>query len=152
MINVLVVDDDEDDAALFQRQLEMKSRRRMMVTLAHNLVSGLKIAFSLKPAIILTDLKMPDANGLDAVRAFVAKLPNIPVICLTDNDSDSIGLEAVRAGAENSIVKSQIQGNFDILRREIIFAIERHRRHMSDGEGWRNAAMAADVLHDILNH
>lgn len=111
MINVLVVDDDRGTTPLFsKRQLEMKSRRRMMVTLAHNLVSGLKIALSLKPAIILTDLKMPDANGLDAVRAFVAKLPNIPVICLTDNDSDSIGLEAVRAGAENSIVKSRSRG------------------------------------------
>lgn len=150
MIHILLVDDDHNDAELFKRGIEMKSRRRMAVTVARSLTEGIKAAQNMNPAIIVTDIKMPDAQGLDAVRTFIHRFEHIPLICLTGNESDSVGLEAIRLGAQNSLMKSIINGDMRALTREIIFAIERHRHRLHNGDSWRHAVEVAEVFHDVI--
>jgi DNA-binding NarL/FixJ family response regulator len=58
-----------------------------------------------RPAVVLTDLRMPGAGGLAAIRRITAELPGIRVVVLTTYDSDGDILPAVEAGAAGYLLK-----------------------------------------------
>jgi two-component system cell cycle response regulator len=75
------------------------------------------------PDAAIVDLALPDAAGLDAVRALEPQLAELPVIVLTDDPA--LAAEAVRAGSQDYLVKSRTTA--DVLVRSIRYSIERHR-------------------------
>lgn len=87
---------------------------------------GIQRLIEEKIDIILLDLSLPDVVGLDAVRKVHASAPNIPLIALVDSDDEIQGLNVVRAGAQDVLVKGKIAPQ--LLIRSIRFALERHRR------------------------
>lgn len=78
-----------------------------------------------RPDCVLLDLVLPDADGLDAVRAMLAVAPTVPIVVLSSHDDDAIAAEAVRRGAQDYLVKGTVTAVG--LSRSIRFAIERHR-------------------------
>lgn len=58
------------------------------------------------PDLVLTDLVMPEPNGLQLVRSLHAVHPTLPVILMTSQGSEEIAMEALRAGAASYIPKS----------------------------------------------
>ena len=58
--------------------------------------------------MILTDLVMPDMEGLELVRRVRAEHPQIPVILVTAYGSEDVAMQALRAGAANYIPKKQL--------------------------------------------
>jgi DNA-binding NarL/FixJ family response regulator len=58
-----------------------------------------------RPAVVLTDLRMPGSGGLAAIRRITAELPGIRVVVLTTYDSDADILPAVEAGAAGYLLK-----------------------------------------------
>ncbi len=74
---------------------------------------------------VLLDLKLPDANGLDAVSRLCGEFPTVPVLVLTALDDESLGVAAVQTGAQDYLVKGQVEEQ--LLPRSIRYAIERKR-------------------------
>jgi DNA-binding NarL/FixJ family response regulator len=58
-----------------------------------------------QPDCILLDLTLPDASGIEAVEAIVAMVPEVPVIVVSSHDDPQIALDAVRAGAQEFMLK-----------------------------------------------
>jgi DNA-binding NarL/FixJ family response regulator len=58
-----------------------------------------------RPAVVLTDLRMPGSGGLAAIRRITAELPGVRVVVLTTYDSDADILPAVEAGAAGYLLK-----------------------------------------------
>ena len=58
-----------------------------------------------QPDCILLDLTLPDASGIEAVEAIVAVAPDVPVIVVSSHDDPQIALDAVRAGAQEFMLK-----------------------------------------------
>jgi DNA-binding NarL/FixJ family response regulator len=58
-----------------------------------------------RPAVVLTDLRMPGMGGLAAIRQLTAELPGVRVVVLTTYDSDGDILPAVEAGAAGYLLK-----------------------------------------------
>jgi len=56
---------------------------------------------------VLLDLNLPDSMGLSTVEQVHACNPNVPVVVLTGEDADELALQAVQAGAEDYICKSE---------------------------------------------
>jgi diguanylate cyclase (GGDEF)-like protein/PAS domain S-box-containing protein len=75
---------------------------------------------------VLLDLSLPDAEGLEAVGAVRDAGPGIPIVVLSGHDDDELAVAAIRAGAQDYLVKGQERPPARFLR-AIRFAIERHR-------------------------
>jgi PAS domain S-box-containing protein len=95
--------------------------------------------------LILLDLHLSDSQGLDTLRRCVEVRPDTPVIVLTGLESESIGINAVRSGAQDYLVKDDI--NPTLLSRAMNYAVERvrlssHLRQARDERHVLDAAIA----------
>jgi signal transduction histidine kinase len=75
--------------------------------------------------IILLDMGLPDGHGLETVRRAHAAAPCVPVIVLTGLDDEALAGEAMTQGAQDYLIKGQIESR--ALPRALRHAIERHR-------------------------
>ncbi len=66
----------------------------------------------LRPDLVLMDLSMPGMNGLAALRAIRAGMPDVQVVMLTVSDADSDLFEAIQSGARGYLLKSLNAGEF----------------------------------------
>ena len=105
-IVVLVVDDSPIDRALAQRVLERQLRA--VVHVADNGAAALESIEEAAPDVILTDLQMPEVDGLGLVEAIRRDHPFIPTILMTAHGSEEIAFAALRAGAASYVNKRNL--------------------------------------------
>jgi sigma-B regulation protein RsbU (phosphoserine phosphatase) len=75
--------------------------------------------------LALIDLSLPDGAGLANIERAQAEAPRLPIIVLGHVDDEDVAIESAHVGAEDYLVKSQL--NPQLLGRAILYAIERHR-------------------------
>jgi two-component system cell cycle sensor histidine kinase/response regulator CckA len=125
-INVLLIEDDPDDAMLIQRYLSNAPKVRCEVTHVDRLGKGLECLQGGGFDVVLLDLGLPDAStGLDTFEKTHAQAPQVPIIVLTGHDDDEFAIEAVQKGAQDYLVKGQVTGV--LLGRSIRYAIGRQK-------------------------
>jgi signal transduction histidine kinase len=73
--------------------------------------------------IILLDLSLPDAQGLEAVTRLRAAAPAVPIVIRSGNTDEALAIAGVRAGAQDYLMKGRVDG--DLLVRAVRYAIER---------------------------
>ena len=132
-LSVLVVEDNPGDAVLVREALADAGARagtpdRFGVARAATLAEGLAHLAEHPVDVVLLDLTLPDSTGLATLRAVRAAAPDTPIIALTGLDDEALALEAVRAGAQDYLVKGQADGV--LLVRAITYAIERKRAEL----------------------
>src|SRR5664280_2579429 len=74
---------------------------------------------------IMTDLRLPDSDGINTFLDIHAKTSRIPIIILTALNDEKIGIDAVKKGAQDYLVKGQVDGR--LLKRSIQYSIERKK-------------------------
>lgn len=125
-ITVWLVEDNPGDARLIQEYLREVPTGGTIelrhLTSMHELASSDPLAGC---DLILLDLHLSDSEGLDTLRSCVEFRPGTPVIVLTGLESESIGINAVRSGAQDYLVKDDI--NPTVLSRAMTYAVERDR-------------------------
>jgi len=75
--------------------------------------------------VVLLDMGLPDEHGLDTLRRAKMVAPDVPVIVLTGLEDETLAAEAMKEGAEDYLIKGQIENR--ALPRALRHAIERHR-------------------------
>ncbi len=124
-IKVLFVEDNPGDTRLISEML--KEVNASLFWLMH--AKSLKEAFNQLEAehfdIILSDLGLSDSCGLDTFVRLHDRVPKLPIIVMTGLDDEVTGIKAVREGAQDYLVKGQVDGN--LLMRSLRYAIERKR-------------------------
>ena len=60
------------------------------------------------PGLVLLDLSLPDSHGLETFAKVYAHSPKVPIIVLTGNDDQTVALSAVKAGAQDYLVKGKL--------------------------------------------
>lgn len=124
-LNILLIEDDIAEARLIQEIL--KNFHSNQFCLTH--VKRIQVAFNrLKQEqfdLILLDLTLPDSQGLASVELLVQNFAYLPIIVLTNTNDNQLAVEAVRQGAQDYLVKRNI--NVDVLVRSIQYAIERQK-------------------------
>jgi serine phosphatase RsbU (regulator of sigma subunit) len=121
-VPVLLVEDDDGDALLVEELLrEVEAavvvQRARSLTQAKNLVSD--------AACVLLDLGLPDSQGLNGLRQLLGQEPEAAIVVLTGEANEYLGEQAVRAGAQDYLVKGEVAGH--MLNRVIRYAVERRR-------------------------
>jgi DNA-binding NtrC family response regulator len=99
---ILVVDDSQDTLELLRRNLESKGYR---VLTAPGAVEAIKILESMPMDLVITDLKMPEVNGLSLVRHIQENFKDTEVMMITGYPSIEGAVEAVKTGAEEYLAK-----------------------------------------------
>jgi DNA-binding NtrC family response regulator len=122
-IRVLLIEDNPGDARLINEMLSEPSS--MSTDLVHDssINSALKILEFRDFDIILLDLSLPDSSGLDSLEVLHKKYPDIPIVILTGFADEETAVQAVKAGAQDYLYKSEL--NKLLLIRTIRYALER---------------------------
>jgi DNA-binding NtrC family response regulator len=100
--HILVVDDSPDTLEVLQRNLKSKGYK---VYTAPGAIEAIKILESTPMELVITDLKMPDVNGLSLVRHVQENFKNTEVMMITGYPSIEGAVEAVKTGAEEYLAK-----------------------------------------------
>ncbi|MEE9465115.1 MAG: response regulator [Candidatus Neomarinimicrobiota bacterium] len=126
--HLLLVEDNESDVLLLKQMLASIHKPGM-------LQQHFDLVYADRPSIaiqklaeeeidlILLDLSLPESRGLDTFTKINGAAPNLPIIVMTSLDDEEVGIQAVRSGAQDYLIKGQVQG--ELLVRSIMYAIER---------------------------
>lgn len=102
MITALIIEDEERIASLLQRGLEEQG---MQVTICFDGLAGKKHALSYHYDIIITDILLPQMNGIDLCKEIRLQKPDIPIIMLTALGTTDEKVQGFDAGADDYLVK-----------------------------------------------
>lgn len=127
MPTVLVVDDSATDRGLAGGLLAKDDDTN--VTFATNGRDALTLLQSELPDVVVSDLQMPEMNGLELVEAMRQNYPSIPVILMTARGSEEIASEALRKGAAGYVPKVALGQNLRPAVRRLIADAEADRLH-----------------------
>lgn len=124
-VKTLIVDDSNADTALISAKLRHTTFGRFDVVAVSDFAAALRRLQSEEFDIVLLDLLLPGVQGLDGLQRLLETYPDTPVIVLTGVADDDVGIDAIRMGAQDYLVK-QYYHHHGIIRR-VLYAVERHR-------------------------
>jgi len=132
-LRILLVEDNPGDVLLIQETLgdgqgefELESVERLAAALERLRTGGIHV--------VLLDLTLPDSAGLGTFTAVRTNAPDVPIVVLTGLSDEALAVATVRDGAQDYLVKGQVDGN--LLGRTIRYAFERNqvRRQLETSE------------------
>ncbi|MCW8131039.1 MAG: response regulator [Planctomycetota bacterium] len=122
---VLLVEDSPSDALLIAEFLNSCGERPIDLARAERLADGLALAGRRAFDVVLLDLSLPDNSGLDGLRRMREAAKNAPVVILTGSADPVAAEDALKAGAQDYLVKGQFDR--EMLFRSLRYACERQR-------------------------
>lgn len=127
-IKVLLVESSEPDALQIGELLSSSQNYECDIYHSSNLKEAKKIMATEQFDITLINLFLPDSYGIHTFNNLFLKFPEMPFIILTELDDTYIGMNAVKLGAQDYLIKGELSG--PVLSRSITYAIE--RKHFED--------------------
>lgn len=125
VIKILLVEDNPGDALLLDEMLKEVDGTQFQLLHATRLDEGLKYLLKASFDLLLLDLGLPDSQGIDTFTIMNQHAPELPIIILTGLEDEKFAISAVGAGAQDYLVKGQVDSR--LLVRSIKYAIERKR-------------------------
>ncbi|RIH88068.1 Sensor histidine kinase ResE [Calidithermus terrae] len=126
-LRVLLVEDNPGDAFLVQELLEEAAPDAFALEHLTHLAPALeRLQHERDPwDVVLLDLSLPDAQGLDTVHRMRAAAPVLPLVVMSGLGDQGVALAAVKEGAQDYLVKGQVDGQG--LAKALRYAVERAR-------------------------
>jgi diguanylate cyclase (GGDEF)-like protein/PAS domain S-box-containing protein len=120
---ILLVEDNAGDARLLREMLKEAGAHNTKMMQAGSMREAERHLAQASFDIVLLDLGLPDAQGLEAVGRARAVAPRVPIVVLTGLDDESLATRALQEGAQDYLIKGQIETRG--LLRALRYAIER---------------------------
>ena len=147
-IKVLVIEDNPADARWLWETL-IKRRGRELPALSFDvefvthLATGLQRLVTGDVDVVLLDLLLPDSQGLDTLIRLSQHTPDVPVVIMTELDAAGLDVQALHEGAQDYLVKGQID------RRMLVHAL----RSAIERQQMRRALRASEArLRNLIVH
>ncbi len=129
-VRILLVEDDPDDVWIMRNLLSDRWDGPYSLVHVELLSAALELCAKRRFDVILLDLALPDSQGLETFFAIHAQVDEMPIVVLSGYSDESAAMKAVQAGAQDYLVKGQVDDH--LLVRSIRYAIERSRRHQAE--------------------
>jgi signal transduction histidine kinase/DNA-binding NarL/FixJ family response regulator len=145
-LSLLVVEDNPTDALFVEEALGEGS------LVIENLVRVERLREAVRKLeadhfdVVLLDLGLPDSQGLDTLIELRRRAPAMPIVVMTGLGDERLGLDLVRKGAQDYLVKGQFTGS--LLARSIRYSVEREKTE----QALRFLTEASDVLASSLDY
>jgi diguanylate cyclase len=120
---VLLVEDDDYHAHKLTVAIEHASEHAYRVVRARRLSEACALLKGQQYAVVLSDLGLPDSDGLGSLNELLAVSPATPVLVIAASDDQALALRAVQAGAQDYLLKGNLDG--PRVLRAVRYAIER---------------------------
>jgi signal transduction histidine kinase len=124
-IEILLVEDNLGDVRLIQAMLAETGAVPFSLEIAGSLAAALERLRAGGIDVLLLDLGLPDSTGVNTFASVHAQIPTLPIIVLTGFGDQSVALKVVQQGAQDYLVKGQVDGN--LIWRTVRYAMERQR-------------------------
>ncbi len=156
-LHVLLIEDNPGDAILFRSLVDDAGPRSLWLEHVTTLHAGLERLQRTGFDAIITDLHLPDSDGLETLRELVAAAPEVPLVVLSHCDDDPFALELLKHGAQDYLIKGQSDG--PLILKTIRYAIERKESdqhfaflsHYDKLTGLANRELFRDRLHQAMS-
>ncbi len=122
---ILLIEDSPDDVVFVEEMLKQAEGFPHVLQTAGTLAAGLECLAEGQTDLVLLDLSLPDSFGLDTLETALKHSPGVPILIMTGRDEAQTGVEAVRKGAQDYLVKGHLTE--ELLTRTIRHALERHQ-------------------------
>ena len=142
-IRLLLVEDNPADARVVERHLKDAGLTHVTTDTVQTASEAIQRLQQVEYDLVLLDLGLPDAQGLQALRALKAVADLTPIIVLTGSDDYKQGLVAVREGAQDYLEKRRV--NAGMLSRIVSYSVERNSFH-------RDLVRATRRYQDLFNN
>ncbi len=123
-IQMLLIDSDREQVEILRTAFDAVEAHDFEIVNVERLNDALPLLDSADFDLIVVDLELPDAMGLEAFTLTHGRAPDLPIIIYTRIDDELMALNTAQEGAQDYIVKGQTAG--PQLVRRIRYAIERH--------------------------
>lgn len=149
-VKILSVEDNPGDMRLLQEALkDAQSIQCEWVSVA-NLAEAIQIISSVRFDVILLDLSLPDSSGLDTLIKIKPHAGGVPIVIMSGLDNEKVALEALDKGAQDYLVKGQVDGN--TLARTLRYAIQRKQTQeaLRESQERYEQQLIYNAFHDSL--
>jgi signal transduction histidine kinase len=147
VLRVLLVEDNSSDARLLREMFSKEKKGSFELThVTHMREAEIRLAKG-DVDIVLLDMGLPDGSGTDILRRARAAAPAVVMIVLTGLDDEALAAEAMREGAQDYLIKGQIENR--ALPQALRHAMERQRMQAEADLMRKNEIQLRD---DFLSH
>lgn len=148
-MKVLLVEDNPGDARLVHWLLARPGCGGYELTETERLADAFRALGAGEFDVVLLDLSLPDSSGLDTLRQMRRAAGTTPIVIMTGLDDEETGLESLREGAQDYLVK----GAFDsrLLEHALLYAVERARAAAEAERRRRSDRLLASISQRLLN-
>ncbi|CAN5284946.1 hypothetical protein BH10CYA1_BH10CYA1_46420 [soil metagenome] len=144
---ILLIEDNPHDTLLITKLLAYTAPGLYEITAVTDLKSAFALLVNESFTVIITDLGLPDAQGMQVLTKLLPFSKKVPIIILTGLDNEAIAAEAVEQGAQDYLVKGSLAG--DTLLRSIRYALMRKR---AEALAQQAVTFENSVLQEILEN
>ena len=157
-LHVLLVEDNPGDARLIRHYLHADASNTVDapdVTHVESIDAAMDHLSTAEFDLVLLDLGLADSRGIETLerlneRIDDADIPPLPIVVLTGLTDDETALRAIQQGAQDYLLKDQLEG--ELLERAVRYALERHRQERQlERQNERLERFASIVSHDLRN-
>ena len=144
-ITVLLVEDNLGDARLMFESMAEALPGQFQMNHVRRLSETLEYLWEKNCSVVLLDLGLPDSHGLETLVLVRAQAPDVPIVVLTGFQDEEMGEQALQAGAQDYLVKGQVDSR--LLGRSMRYAIARKAAELAVIQGGLALARADELQH-----